>query len=256
MPTTPVSIGVQVTALTVRRDGCPVVDHLSFGADPGTVTALIGPNGAGKSTALRAILGLLPATGQVVVGGRDLWRMAPRARARALGYVPQRSGINVAMTARNVVAQARFAHQGALARLGAEDAAAIAQALARTNAGQFAERPFTQLSAGEQQRVLLARALAAGAGTILLDEPTAALDIGHALALLDLLRALAGEGRAVVVVLHDLDQVARIADQVVLLHQGRTQARGAPGEVLTAAALQPVFGVVPIPAGAIGFARA
>jgi iron complex transport system ATP-binding protein len=256
MPTPSAPSGVQVTALTVRRAGCPVVDNLSFQAAPGTVTALIGPNGAGKSTALKAILGLLPASGEVVVGGRNLATLTPRERARELGYVPQRSGINVAMSARNVVAQARFAHQGALARLGTADAAAIDQALVRTDAAQFAERPFTQLSAGEQQRVLLARALAAGAGAILLDEPTAALDVGHALALLDLLRELAGEGRTVVVVLHDLDQVARIADQVVLLDRGQTCARGTPGEVLTAAALQPVFGVVPVPAGAWGFARA
>lgn len=237
------------------RGLCPVVERLSVSVAPGAIVALIGPNGAGKSTALKGILGLLPSTGAVEVDGRQVADLTPRARAGLLGYVPQRSALLAAMSARNVVAQGRFAHQGLLARLSPADATAIDEALRAVDALPLAERPFPQLSLGEQQRILLARALASGARTILLDEPTAALDVGHALDLLTLLRAQAAAGRALLVVLHDLDQVARLADQVLLLDHGRTVVRGPPDEVLQAHHLGPSFGVEPVVAGAMGFRR-
>ena len=232
-----------------------MVERLSLSVSPGAIVALIGPNGAGKSTALKGILGLLPSTGTVQVDGRLIADLTPRARAGLLGYVPQRSALLAAMSARNVVAQGRFAHQGLLARLSPADATAIDEALVAVDALPLAERPFPQLSLGEQQRILLARALASGARTILLDEPTAALDVGHALDLLALLRAQATAGRAVLVVLHDLDQVARLADRVLLLDTGRTVVSGPPDDVLQARYLGPSFGVEPVAAGAMGFRR-
>lgn len=244
-----------VSQLTVLRDTCPVVDRLDVTVASGEVVALLGPNGAGKSTALRAMLGLLPFQGTVTVEGRDVRTLDARQRARHLGYVPQRSQLTAAMDVRNVVALGRFAHQGLLARLSDADRVAVDAALVRTDAAHLAGRLFTQLSVGEQQRVLLARALCSGAGVILLDEPTAALDVGHALALLDLLRELAAQGHALVVVLHDLDQVVKVADRALLLHQGRTVASGAVAEVLTAEHLLPVFGVEPVAGGAWGFRR-
>lgn len=230
-----------------------MLSDVSLTVAAGTILALIGPNGAGKSTALKAILGLLPSTGTVTVDGRECATLDPQVRARLMAYVPQRSQLATGLTVRNVVAQGRFAHQGVLARLAPADAAAIDAALARCAASAFAERPFSQLSIGEQQRVLLARALATQAPVLLLDEPTAALDVGQALAWLTLLRELATHGKTLLVAVHDLDQVARLADQVVLLDQGRIRATGSPAEVLTAAHLAPVFGVEPVPAGALGF---
>jgi iron complex transport system ATP-binding protein len=245
-----------VSRLTVRRGPCPVVSGVDLEVAPGEVVALIGPNGAGKSTVLKGILGLLPAEGTVRVDDRPLAAMDTRERARRLGYVPQRSQLTFALPVAAVVAQGRFAYQGQLTALGPTDRQAVDAALARTDATHLATRLFTQLSAGEQQRVLLARALATGARTVLLDEPTAALDIGHALALLDLLRELAASGQAVLVVLHDLDQVARVADRVVLLAAGQVVVQGPVADVLTAERLAPVFGVVPVPGGALGFAPA
>jgi iron complex transport system ATP-binding protein len=240
--------------LRIERGRRLVVDGVAFTARAGAVTALIGPNGAGKSTVLKAILGLVPlAGGTARLDGVDIGGLDRRARARALSYVPQRSQLAAGMSVTNVVATGRFAHQGALARLSPGDRDAVAQALALVDALEFAQRRFDELSGGESQRVLLARALCTGAGTILLDEPTAGLDIGHALRALAVLRQLADSGRTVLVVLHQLDEVRRIADHVVLLHQGRLLSQGAPAAVLSAEPLRRAFGVEPDPQAAAAF---
>ncbi len=241
--------------LTVLRDSCQVVEGFDLTVAAGEIVALVGPNGAGKSTVLRALLGLLPYHGSVTIDGLDVQTLDARQRAKRVGYVPQRSQLAAAMDVRNVVALGRFAHHGLFTRLSDTDGAAVDAALVQTDAKHLADRLFTQLSVGEQQRVLLARAVCSGARIVLLDEPTAALDVGHTLALLALLRDLAAHGHALVVVLHDLDQVATVADRVLLLHQGRTVASGPVGEVLTATHLLPVFGVEPVAGGAWGFRR-
>ncbi|MBA3845526.1 MAG: ABC transporter ATP-binding protein, partial [Planctomycetes bacterium] len=139
----------------------------------------------------------------------------------------------------------RYAHHGALAGLSQADHVAIDAALEASDASALAARAFDRLSVGEQQRVLLARALATGAEAILFDEPTSALDIGHALAFMALMRRLAADGRVVVVVLHQLDEVRRVADHAVLLHDGRVLAAGAPADVLAAGPLRTAYGVEP-----------
>ena len=179
--------------------------------------------------------------------------MERRRRARVLAYVPQRSQLSAGMSVLNVVATGRFAHQGLLARLSALDRQAIDRALVLVDARELGERRFDELSGGESQRVLLARALATGARAILLDEPTAGLDIGHALAALRLLRRLADQGCTVVVVLHHLDEVRRIADQVLLMHQGAVLAQGTAAEVLASGALTQAFGVQGDPAAPWSF---
>ena len=246
-----------ISHVTVRRAALTVLHDVSLAVAAGEILAVIGPNGAGKSTALKAVLGLIPHDGVVSVGGEPVASMSPRERARRLAYVPQRSqlsvGMSVGMDVRNVVALGRFAHHGDVARLSARDAAAIDLAMERCAITAFAERPFMQLSVGEQQRVLLARALATEAPVLLLDEPTAALDVGHVLDLLELLRSLARDGKAIVVVLHDLDQVVRVADRVCLLDKGQVRACGSVAEVFTAAHLAAVFGVTPVSGGALGF---
>jgi iron complex transport system ATP-binding protein len=247
---------LEIRGLVVRRGPCAVIDGLDLTASAGAVTALVGPNGAGKSTVLKAVLGLLPSSGAMRIGGDDLRTMGAVARAKRIAWVPQRSQLAAALSVEAVVAAGRFAQHGGFGAPGRVDRLAAHEALAVVDGEQLATRTFDALSVGEQQRVLVARALASGAGCILLDEPTAALDVGHALDLLALIRRLADEGRCIAVVLHDLEQVRRVADQVALIHRGRVQAAGAPDAVLAAEPLRAAFAVRPVPGGALGFERA
>ena len=241
-----------VSDLAILRDGRPVLSGVNLSAAPGEVLALIGPNGAGKSSLLGAAIGRVSYQGTIHLGGVDARHLDARERARHIAYVPQRSALRASLPVVAVVAAGRFARQGWLARVSAADRAAVDAALHRADCAQLAERLFDRLSFGEQQRVLLARALATGAPLLLLDEPAAGLDPAHALALLALVRGLADEGRAVVIVLHQLDQVARCADRVALLHGGRLLACDTPDVVLSVGPLRTAYGVEPVPGGALG----
>jgi iron complex transport system ATP-binding protein len=242
-----------VEGLTVRwqRGQAPVLQDLSFTAPAGSITVLLGPNGAGKSTALKAVLGLLPlADGTVRLAGRDGQTLTSRERARLCAYVPQHSALEAPLPVREVVAQGRYAHaRGPFSPPGPAELAQVESAMARTDTLALAGRPFTGLSYGERRRVLLARALASGAAVLLLDEPTAALDVGHALALLEVLRDVARAGTAVVVVLHQLQEAAALADHAVLLAGGRCVRRGPAAEVIAAQPVREVYGVEMVPAG-------
>lgn len=243
-----------IRGLHVRRAERTVLDDVSLTAPMGQVTALIGPNGAGKSTLIGAALGLVPTSrGTVDLLGLDLLALDRRARARLVGYVPQRSRLTAPLPVREVVALGRYALGGGWRGLLGTDRRAVDEALAAVGADTLAGRRFDELSAGEAQRVLIARALAGGARTLLLDEPTAALDIGHALTLLALLRRLAGNGCTVLVALHQLDEVRRVADHAVLLDRGRIATCGIPDTVLAGAHLTAAFGVEQDPAGALAF---
>jgi iron complex transport system ATP-binding protein len=243
-----------ISGLTIRHGTRAVLQDIALTAAMGQVTALIGPNGAGKSTLINAALGLVPCDhGSVQLLGQDLLRLDRRARARLVGYVPQRSRLSAPLPVHEVVALGRYALGGGLAGVFGATRRAVDEALTAVDAMPLAERRFNELSAGEAQRVLVARALAGGAHTLLLDEPTAALDIGHALSLLVLLRRLAANGCTVLVALHQLDEVRRVADHAVLLHQGRVAISGTPDAVMTSAQLTAAFGVETDPAGALAF---
>jgi iron complex transport system ATP-binding protein len=244
-----------VRGLSVVRDGRPVLADVSFAADEGSVLAVVGPNGAGKSTLLKVLAGLLPYTGEVRLHGGDAGRLERRERARRVAYVPQHSALDAALPARQVVAQGRFAHRDLLGRESAADAAAIERALRLTDAARLADRPFNRLSYGERRLVLLARALATGAKLLLLDEPTAALDVRHALELLAVLQRLAADGACVVVVLHQLQEAASHCDRALLLAEGRAVASGAIGEVIAAEPVRRVYGVDLVPAAHFGYRR-
>lgn len=243
-----------ISGLTVRHGAQTALSDISLTAGMGQVTALIGPNGAGKSTLINAALGLVPCDhGSVHLLGQDLLRLDRRARARLVGYVPQRSRLSAPLPVHEVVALGRYALAGGLGGLLGGGRQAVDEALAAVDATALAARRFNELSAGEAQRVLVARALAGGAHTLLLDEPTAALDIGHALSLLALLRRLAANGCTVLVALHQLDEVRRVADHAVLLHRGRLAIAGTPEVVMASSQLTAAFGVEPDPAGALAF---
>mgnify|MGYP006303615421 CR=1 FL=1 len=237
-------------------DARRVVHGVRLTVDPGSILGILGPNGAGKSTLLRALAGLIPHHGGTVqLDGRSLAAWSDGERSRRLGYVPQRSELRSGLSVRRVVELSRYAHRGPLAPWTREDRDAVQVALRETDADRLADRPFTELSEGERRRVLIARALASGARCLLLDEPTAALDVSHALNLFDVLRELRGKGYAIAVVLHDLNEAHQLVDRAVVLAAGRTVASGARDAVFTPDVVRSAFGVELVERGAFGYAR-
>jgi iron complex transport system ATP-binding protein len=203
--------------------------------EAGVLGGVVGPNGSGKSTLLQVAAGVLGAAGDVEWGGRRLRDIPVLERGRLAAWVPQSAHFEFGFSVKSVVAQGRYAH--------GDDGAGVADALERLDLGALAERPVNQLSGGERERVLLARALATGAPLQLWDEPLAPLDPRHALDVLALARELARrDGAAVLLSLHDL-ALARELDWLAVLHEGRLCAAGKPAEVLTPELLREVFRV-------------
>jgi iron complex transport system ATP-binding protein len=242
-----------VRALSVTLGPRVVLRELAFEARFGEVLGVLGPNGAGKSTLLRALSGLLPFTGEVSIESRALASLSQAERAKRVSFVPQQTQLSAALSVREVVALGRYVHRPLLNALPKQDAAAVASAMVDTDITGLAERAFSDLSTGEQKRVLIARALCTEARTLLLDEPTASLDIEHALRLFVLLRALAARGRAVVLVLHQLEHALAFSDRALLLSAGKLLALGPTHEVLTPEHVRALHGVVLVPNGAPGF---
>ena len=229
--------------LGVRRNSTTVLRQVELCVRYGEVVALLGPNGAGKSTLLRALSGLLPHTGEVWLSGRRLDRMTARQRARELSFVPQRSNLRSALSVVEVVAQGRFAHPKTPPATRATAAEKVESALARTDLTALRDRSFTSLSQGEQQRVLLARALATEARVLCLDEPSAPLDIRQALQLYELLSEVAATGTAVVVALHQLEDAMRYAHRALLLSEGSLVASGPVASVVAPTPVRDVYKV-------------
>jgi iron complex transport system ATP-binding protein len=227
--------GLTLDQVSVRYGDRVALDAVSLCVAPGMWTALIGPNGAGKTSLLHAITGAVPSDGTITVGDDHLSTLATRARAQRVALVPQRPVIPDAMTVRDYVLLGRTAHLPYLGVEGAGDRQVVADTLERLHLTTLAERPVATLSGGEQQRVVLARALAQQTPVLLLDEPTSALDIGHRQQVLELVDVLRRERLlTVLAAMHDLTLAAQYADQLVLVDQGRIAAAGAPREVLTA----------------------
>jgi len=221
----------------------PALGGVSMGVPVGSMYAVLGPNGAGKSTLLRALLGLVrPESGQALLGDRASGSWAPRDRARRVGVVPQNETISFPLRARDLVAMGRYPYLGPLAPASQRDDAVVAEALARCDVAGLADRYVDTLSGGELQRVRLARALAQEPQTLVLDEPTASLDLRHEMEILHLLKGEAEGGRTVFYTTHHLDLAARFADHILLLHRGKVMAEGSPAEVLQAEMVGRVFG--------------
>ena len=245
-----------VQSISVQYEERQALRDVSFQIQPGEILGVIGPNGAGKTSLVRAISGVLPlAAGQISMDGRDLGRLSEMERARQLAVVPQARNLPGAFTVWEMVLLGRTPHLGWLGSLSPQDEEITRQAMRRTDTLALAERRLGELSGGEQQRVLMARALAQTAPILLMDEPTTHLDLQYQVALMDLARSLAEQEKlAILVCLHDLNLVARYARRVALLVEGRLQAIGTPEEVLTAERLSQVYHVplqaIPLPGAA------
>ena len=210
---------------------------VSVTLEPGCITAICGPNGAGKSSLLSCLAGLLsPASGQVALDGQPLAALPPRARAQAIGFLPQSGEVAWDVAVRSLVALGRLPHRDARAE-------PVDAALAALDLSDLADRPVSRLSGGERARALLARVLAGEPRWILADEPLAALDLAHQLALLRHLRAAAERGTGVVLVLHDLALAMNHADRVLVLDQGALVADGPPEQALSTATVAQVWRV-------------
>jgi iron complex transport system ATP-binding protein len=224
-----------------------VLDGVDAALQTSRMHAIVGPNGAGKTTLVRILSGVLrPQGGSVEIRGRPLASFPRREIARNLAVVPQELVVPFPYTVREMVAMGRGPRLGPLGREGPNDRAAVDRALLRLGLAELAHRRYPTLSGGEKGRVALARALAQEANLLLLDEPTAHMDLGHRVHTFEWLRDWiheeAGE-RTAMVVTHDLVLAARFADELVLLHRGRVVAAGAPGEVLTPERIADVYGV-------------
>ncbi len=227
---------LSVNSLRVAYGQKAALTDLSLDVSRGEILALIGPNGAGKTTLIRAVSGTLPIqSGQVLADGQDLSKLTASQRARLMAVVPQARQLGGAYTVEQAVMMGRTAYMSWLGRESESDRSAVKLALRQTQLTDFAHRSIAQLSGGEQQRVLLARALAQSTPVLLLDEPTNHLDLQHQASLLSLVKKLTQEEQlAVMIAMHDLNLVSFFADKVALLVNGELKHFGTPAEVIRA----------------------
>lgn len=228
----------------ISLDGKPIVANVSATFRAGECVALIGPNGAGKTTLIRAIAGLIPVSGTIELAGAPLASLDHRLRAQNIGYLPQGHITHWPLPARDIVALGRFPFGLAdPARLDASEAALVDDAMRRTDSFAFADRDVQTLSGGERARIMIARVLATGAKIILADEPTAALDPRHQIAILQTLKAESERGALVIFVTHDLALASRFADRLIVMAEGVIKADGAPADILTDALMADIYGI-------------
>ena len=234
---------VSVEAVSVTLGEIQAVTDVSLELEPGRLLGLIGPNGAGKTTLLRTITAAIsPDTGTVRVGGEDVHALSSKAVSRKIAVVPQDASLAFDFDVRDLVSMGRTPYLHRFSPSRPADRASVEAAMRRTDVAQFAERALSEVSGGERQRVLLARAIAQDTPVLLLDEPTASLDINHQIRTLELVRELVADGKTVIAAIHDLNLAARYCDDLLLLRDGRVTARGPPAQVLATDHIDEAFG--------------
>lgn len=235
---------LMVDRITCGYGSRPVLSDFTLGVERGEFVAVVGPNGSGKSTLLRAIShSLRPGGGAITLGGQDIYRMRARELARHIAVVEQETAVEFEFTVAEVVAMGRLPHLAPLHSESLWDREVVCQAMALTDTLHLADRLVTGLSGGERQRVMVARALAQEPRLLLLDEPTAHLDIAHQVELLDLTRRLnRDQSLTVIAVLHDLNLAAQYATRLVMFKEGRVFADGLPHDVVTEENVTKVYG--------------
>ena len=238
------SARVMAENLTLAYDSRVVVRGLDVEIPDGEFTVIVGPNGCGKSTLLKALARTMrPAAGQVLLDGRAIGSYRSKEVARRLALLPQNPIAPDTITVRDLVARGRFPHTTLLRQWSAKDEAAVRAAMAETETTELADRPVSELSGGQRQRVWLAVVLAQQTDIVLLDEPTTFLDIGHQYEVLELCSSLQSSGRTFVAVLHDLNQAARFATNLIIMADGAIVASGPPRTVMTESTISTVFGL-------------
>lgn len=238
---------IELQNLSVGYGSDPVLQGVNLSFVPGTVTALLGPNGCGKSTLLKSIVGLSDVlAGGISIGNTSYVNLQPNQLAQQVAYLPQGRRVPD-ITVQRMVLHGRFPYLHYPRRYSKSDFDAAQAAMERVGIRSLAEEPLAKLSGGTRQKAYIAMALAQDTPTILLDEPTTYLDIGHQLGLLALCRDLAQQGKAVVLVLHDIAQALEYADRIAVLHGGTLAAQGSPHEILASGALTDAFGVTIYP---------
>lgn len=237
---------IDIENLAFSYPGRSVLSGINISVKPFEITCLIGPNGSGKSTIVKCVESLLkPSKGRILLGGEDVGRMTKNDLAKKIGYVPQSSRLTFSTTVFEMILMGRKPYSSW--RSSDSDIDIVVDTIQMMKLDEIAMNPFDQLSGGQQQRVLMARALAQQPCCLLLDEPTSALDIAHQLELMDLMiRHVKDKGISVLMVVHDLNLVARYADSVVMLKEGQIHAQGTPGEVFTKKNLADVYGVTAV----------
>lgn len=239
-----VGLEARGVGLTYPKAAKPVLQDVNIGIAQGKMTAVVGPNACGKSTLLRAFGRILrPTGGLVTLEGIDIAQFGSKEFARLIGLLPQSAIAPEGITVSDLVARGRFPHQGLLRQWSAEDEQAVHSAMHRTGITGLARRSVATLSGGQRQRVWIAMALAQQTDVLLLDEPTTFLDLTHQIEVLELCRELVSQGVTIVAVLHDLNQAARYADQIIAMCQGEIIASGRAADVITADTVQRVFSV-------------
>lgn len=240
----PVGKGLRFEGLAVELGGRTILAGIDFLVSPGEVVGLVGRNGVGKTTLLRLANGALAASaGRVLLGGESVAGLSRRRLARGVALVPQDLHVPFPFRVGELVLMGRAPHQPMLGLESESDVEFALEALERLGIGHLADRAITTLSGGERQLVLFARALVQDPGVLLLDEPTAFLDLKHRVEVLREVRAFARSGRSALVVSHDLSLAARSCDRIVLLGQGSVAAVGRPVDVLTPENLRAAFGI-------------
>jgi iron complex transport system ATP-binding protein len=235
---------LEASSLSVRRGDRSILEHIDLQLGAGDLLAIVGPNGSGKSTLLRALAGIWQVSeGSVRLDQRSIRSLSRREVARRVAFLPQDTRLDFAFTVEEVVAMGRYPHRGRFQRESRADRAAVEAALEYCDIRELRHRFVTTLSGGEHQRVLIARSLAVQPDFVLLDEPTASLDVEHSLQILSLCRRLADAGRSVALATHDLNAVARYATRVALIESGRIVHCGERDRVLLPETLERIFGV-------------
>jgi len=237
-------IELKMQNVSLGYDRKPVLEDISLQVQPGGIVGLIGPNGSGKSTILKALSGVLPPySGKIFLDGKDIKRISRKELACLVGVVPQMPLLPSAFTAFEIVLMGRNPHLGLFQYEGPKEMAIAWESMEKTATQALAERTISGLSGGEIQCVLIARALAQETKAILLDEPTANLDIGRQVEILDMIKELCRENNlAVLAALHDLNLASQYCDRLFLINNGRICASGTPGEVITAGNIWEVYG--------------